>query len=144
MTERIPAKDQRLVRERAKHLCEYCVANSQYAFHPFTIDHVTPLGKGGNSDISNLALACQNCNNSKYNKTECLDPMTGKLVPLYHPRKDSWRTHFRWHENETIILGITPTGRATVTCLKLNRVAAINLREALKSYGVHPPNSDYG
>ncbi len=39
-------KAQLLVRERAKECCEYCMALSNYAFHPFSIDHIFPISKG--------------------------------------------------------------------------------------------------
>jgi hypothetical protein len=38
----------------------------------------------------------------------------------------------------SIVEGITPTGRATVELLKLNRKGVVNLRKALFAYGVHP------
>jgi hypothetical protein len=44
-----------------------------------------------------------------------------------------------WNVNKTTIIGISPIGRATVYCLKVNRSEAINLRKVLAAYGVHPP-----
>lgn len=37
------------------------------------------------------------------------------------------------------IIGRTPTGRATVTALRLNRKELVNLRELLLAVGLHPP-----
>jgi len=37
------------------------------------------------------------------------------------------------------LLGLTPTGRATIAALRLNREGVINLRRALKLEGKHPP-----
>ena len=125
--------------KRANSLCEYCLANADYAFHPFPIDHIVPVSLGGKTVFENLANSCQFCNNSKYNKIECLDPLTGELVSLYNPRKDQWLFHFTWDEEKAIIIGLTPVGRATVRCLKVNRKEAVNLRKILASFGIHPP-----
>lgn len=89
--------------------------------------------------MANLALACQGCNNHKHVKTEALDPVNKELVPLYHPREQRWRDHFAWDEECTRIVGLTPTGRATVEALQLNRGCLINLRRVLYAMGEHPP-----
>ncbi len=89
--------------------------------------------------MENLALACQGCNNHKYNRTEGVDPVSRKNVPLYHPRKQRWSEHFVWNRDFTQILGITPTGRATVILLNLNRDGLVNLRGILHKAGKHPP-----
>ena len=68
------------------------------------------------------------------------DLLTGDLVPLYNPRTGKWATHFQWIENFSIIEGKTPTGRATITRLKLNRIGLVNLRKILVAAGKHPPN----
>jgi len=39
----------------------------------------------------------------------------------------------------TEVIGLTPTGRATIETLKLNRKGVINLRWALFAVGKHPP-----
>ena len=50
------------------------------------------------------------------------------MVPLYHPRQHRWPDHFAWNEDTTIVIGLTPTGRATVEALRLNRENVVNLR----------------
>ncbi|MEM9850206.1 MAG: hypothetical protein AAF847_20105 [Bacteroidota bacterium] len=50
-----------------------------------------------------------------------------------------WSTHFKWNEEEVEAVGLTPTGRATINTLQLNRIELINLRTLLKSIGEHPP-----
>lgn len=50
------------VRQRAQSLCEYCHANEQWQYVPFTVDHIIPLSQGGTNNIENLALACFHCN----------------------------------------------------------------------------------
>ncbi|MCB0846658.1 MAG: HNH endonuclease [Bacteroidetes bacterium] len=140
MSEKYLSKEtKQLVRRRANNICEYCLAIGDYAFHPFSIDHIIPSSEGGDDELSNLALACQHCNNCKYNKTTAIDPLNDLEVHLYHPRQDKWEEHFVWNEDKTIILGISPIGRGTISCLKINREEAVNLRKALKMFGVHPP-----
>ena len=47
------------------YLCEKPVL-----FSKDNLEHKTPLSRGGTNKYSNLAIACQKCNNKKYNKTE--------------------------------------------------------------------------
>jgi len=58
---------------------------------------------------------------------------------LFHPREQSWDEHFAWNEDFTLILGLTPTGRATIEALHLNRSGLVNLRRVLYAIGEHPP-----
>lgn len=135
----IPKKIRQQVKDRAKNCCEYCKALGSFSFHPFPIDHILAVALGGTNDLDNLANTCQHCNGCKYNKFECIDPLTGKTFPVFHPRQQNWSEHFTWDSNQINILGTSPTGRATVACLKMNRLEAVNLREALIEFGVHPP-----
>jgi hypothetical protein len=82
---------------------------------------------------------CQGCNNKKYDKTHAVDPISLELVPLFHPRKDNWHEHFVWSPDCLTLIGLTPTGRATVEALDLNRAGVINLRRMLFREGLHPP-----
>jgi hypothetical protein len=106
---------------------------------PLSIEHILPRSQQGETVLDNLALACPGCNNHKYNKTHGTDPVTGELVALYHPRKQRWRKHFAWNDDRTLIIGLTPTGRATVETLHLNREGLVNLRRVLYAVGEHPP-----
>ena len=105
------------------------------------MEHIIPLAKGGTHDLDNLAWSCQGCNSRKYVSTEALDPVTGQTVPLYHPRRDRWSAHFAWNEDNTLVIGLTPTGRATVEKLQLNRAGVVNLRRVLSSLDIHPPET---
>jgi hypothetical protein len=60
-------------------------------------------------------------------------------VPLYDPRRHRWRDHFEWSPDFALIVGVTPTGRATVETLHLNRDKVVNLRRVLFAMGEHPP-----
>lgn len=52
------------------------------------------------------------------------------------------RQHFIWSGNGLRIIGLTPTGRATVAALVFNRERIINIRAADIEIGRHPPSGD--
>ena len=136
---RVSTELRALVMERARGCCEYCRSQTRFATQAFSVEHVVPRNRGGDSIEANLALSCQGCNNHKYNKTEGVDPISGATVALFHPRSDQWSAHFAWSHDATHVLGLTPTGRATVTALRLNREGLVNLRRVLYAAGEHPP-----
>lgn len=136
---RLTAEQRNMIAERAGYCCEYCYSQLQFSPDPFSIEHIIPRAGGGTDEMSNLALACQGCNNRKYISIEALDPITGQMVPLYHPRQDQWYQHFAWNEDYTLILGVTPSGRATIEKIQLNRSGVVNLRRVLHTVGEHPP-----
>ncbi|MCG6136705.1 MAG: HNH endonuclease [Nostoc sp. LLA-1] len=127
------------VRQRAKFLCEYCHASEQWQYVSFTVDHVIPISKGGANFIDNLALACFHGNRQKSDKIKSFDEQTLSEVFLFHPRNDSWQEHFFWTKDTLSIIGLTATGRATVTALRFNRARIINIRAADQEIGRHPP-----
>lgn len=107
---------------------------------PFAIDHIQPLARGGADTLENLALSCIGCNGPKSDAIEAPDPKTGTIVPLYHPRHDTWREHFAWNGDFTELVGLSPTGRATLARLDLNRPGVVTLRRLmLGSDEGHPP-----
>lgn len=106
---------------------------------PFSVEHIIPRDKGGRTVRDNLALSCQGCNNHKYTKIEARDPVSEMSATLFHPRQQVWNDHFAWNDHYTLIVGLTPTGRATVKALYLNRPGLINLRRVLYAAGDHPP-----
>lgn len=133
---------QNQVRKRAKFLCEYCHASEQWQYVSFTVDHVIPLTKGGTNSIDNLALACFHCNRQKSDKLKAFDEQSLSEVPLFNPRIDSWQEHFIWSTDTLSIIGLTPTGRATVAALAFNRARIINIRAADREIVRHPPPDD--
>lgn len=48
-------------------ICRYC--GVVVGRRTRTIDHMMPLSRGGKHSVSNLALACRNCNNKKADMT---------------------------------------------------------------------------
>lgn len=138
----IPAELKQAVIERAQGRCEYCQCRADHATETFAVEHIVPLSRGGKTELSNLALACSGCNGHKYNRIVALDPLTHEMMTLFHPRRERWQEHFGWNEEYTHDIGLTPTGRATVEALQINRSAVVNIREMLYAAGKHPPQFD--
>ncbi len=128
----------RLVRERAGHRCEYCQHPDSHSSGPFACVHIIPRALGAGNSAADLAWSCPACNGHKYTKTRARDPQTGRTVPLFNPRTQTWSRHFAWSEDLLLILGRTAAGRATVEALHINRPEAVRLRRALKAVGEHP------
>ncbi len=137
--QRISPSIRKLVAERARGICEYCHSQQRYSPDPYSAEHIIPRSSGGSSDVNNLAWSCLGCNGFKYTNTSATDPATGGIVPLFNPRSDQWSEHFAWSVGFTHIVGITPTGRATIDRLRLNRDGVVELRRVLQSVGCHPP-----
>ncbi|MEW6169462.1 MAG: HNH endonuclease signature motif containing protein [Pseudomonadota bacterium] len=108
----------RFVRIRAGQRCEYCRLPQEFSELRFHIEHVIPRQHGGLDETNNLALACPNCNLRKGPNLTAVDPDTRAVVALYHPRAESWFDHFAY--DGEYIVGISPTGRATVSLLAMN------------------------
>lgn len=135
----LPAALKQAVSERAQGCCEYCVSQADYSPDPFSGEHIIPRSRGGTDELDNLAFSCLGCNFKKFTSVDAIDPLTGERVPLFHPRSDRWNEHFAWSEDFTLIKGLTPTGRATVKKLGLNRKGVVNLRQAMIALKTHPP-----
>jgi HNH endonuclease len=127
----------RLVWQRAKHRCEYCRMLQAFDDAPYEIDHIIARKHGGPTAPGNLCLSCFYCNSFKGSDIGGLDPQTGKLTPLFNPRRHKWATHFRWQG--AYLIGRTPIGRVTVALLHINDDYRVELREGLIEEGVFPP-----
>lgn len=139
MSSTLPTSLRQRVAETARFRCGYCLT-SQHIIGPLLeIDHIIPQAKGGTNDEENLFLACPLCNSHKSDRTEAIDPQTGEIVPFFNPRRDVWAEHFEWAEANTMIHGITPKGRATISALNMNHPDIVNARQLWVSVGWHPP-----
>lgn len=138
----ISVSDRGLVVRRARSRCEYCLSPAEYATQSFDVDHIVPVSHGGVTSVGNLALACSGCNSHKFNRITAPDPVDGQDARLKQPRQQRWQDHFAWSEDFTEFVGITPTGRATVAALQLNRAGVVSLRRLLRQAGKHPPLQD--
>lgn len=124
--------------ERAQGLCEYC-QTPQMIVIEMEIDQIVPERAGGRTTEQNLCLSCISCNSHKQAFQTAVDPETGESVSLFNPRTQTWYEHFQWGGSGSSLIGITPTGRATIERFKINREIAIRARERWVAAGWHPP-----
>lgn len=121
---------------RADNRCEYCGLAQTGQEAVFHVDHIYPSSLGGLTELENLALACVSCSLRKAARVNAPDPTTGENAPLFHPRRDLWNLHFRW--DDCVLNGISPSGRATVAALRMNREIAVSIRREEALRGRHP------
>lgn len=122
------------VRKRAGNRCEYCRLRQQdEQDNPFHIEHIIAKQHGGSDDLGNLSLACSQCNAIKGPNLSSIDPDTGLLIRLFHPRQDRWEDHFR--RDGAYILGLTEVGRTTAWLLCFNDPDNLRQRELLLQLG---------
>ena len=128
-----------LVLERDEYRCVYCLTTQENSGEQLQIDHIIPVASGGTSTRDNLCSCCAKCNNNKWTKTQAIDPLTNERVPLFHPLQQNWPDHFAWDQSGTLIVGLTPSGRATVNALQLNNATIVRARRRWVEVGWHPP-----
>jgi len=128
----------RFVAQRALHHCEYCKAPEAIFNFPFEVEHITPPGNGGTNSDENLALACRSCNLYKSDFILFQDPVTLDTVRLFHPRIDRWQDHFACNFELGSIDALTPIGRATVACLRVNSHHQLSARLQWVRLGLFP------
>ncbi len=132
----ISADLRKLVRERARNLCEYCLIHEDDTHFGCQVDHIISEKHGGQTEADNLAHACSFCNQYKGSDIASIVQETKVLVRLFNPRLDSWRKHFRLEQNQ--ILSLTDIGKVTVVLLRLNDTDRIFERQELQFVGRYP------
>lgn len=122
------------VRQRAADRCEYCRLPEEFSGLRFHVEHIVARQHGGTDDPANLALACPACNFHKGTNLTGIDPDTGQVTPLFHPRRDRWEEHFV-HAAASIV-GKTSVGRTTAWLLEMNSGDRLQLRRFLLRLGL--------
>ncbi len=136
MREAVPATLRALVRERAKGRCEYCLLHEEDAWVSHEPDHIIAIKHRGRTDEANLAWTCLTFNRHKGTDVASIDEETGRIVRLFHPRRDRWARHFRLQG--AILVGRTAVGRITAALLQFNRGDRVRMRRTLRAAGCYP------
>ena len=125
---------------RSPAYCCYCLTQQENSGVRLTVDHIIPESLGGMTVLNNLCLACWDCNLIKGRRISAVSPLNQEEVALFHPLTQVWKEHFRWSEDASLIVGLTPAGEATIHALKLNRLPLVEARRRWTKVGWHPPN----
>jgi hypothetical protein len=113
------------VAARAGHSCEYCQIPGQASFAAHELDHVISLKHGGET-TGQSRLLLHSLQPPQVSDLSSLDPATGQLAPLFHPRRDHWHEHFEPRNGE--LVGLIPSGRANTYLLRLNHPQRVQER----------------
>lgn len=135
----VPPALRRLIAERDRGRCAYCLTTEENCGLRMHIDHIIPESAEGPTTPDNLCLICFSCNVNKSAQQTGIDPLTKESASLFHPLQQRWEEHFYWDESKAQIVGSTPTGRATVEALQLNNPTIVRARRRWVSAGWHPP-----
>jgi hypothetical protein len=135
MTSYVSTRLRRLVRERARRICEYCLIDESDTIVGCQVDHVISEKHGGHTRIDNLACAC--CNRAKGSDIGSIHAESGTFIRFFNPRADHWGDHFRL--DDATIEPLTDIGTVTVDLLRLNSFERLLEREALLETGRYPP-----
>jgi hypothetical protein len=136
MSSYVSARLRQLVANRAQGLCEYCLIHEEDTFLGCQVEHIVSEKHGGQTNETNLALACVFCNRSKGSDIAAFSQGTGRLCRLFNPRTDRWAEHFRL--DGVRIIGLSEIGEATATLLAFNHPDRLLEREALLEAGCYP------
>jgi HNH endonuclease len=128
------------VHQRAGNRCEYGQTAQRVMGQAMHVEHIHPDGL---DTLENLCLSCPSCNLSKAQATAAPDPDTDATVPLFNSRIQSWSEHCEWRQNERVLRGLTPTGRATIVRLRMNQPRIVEARSIWILAGIHPPHEPY-
>jgi hypothetical protein len=133
----LPQELRRLVFERARGICEYCLIPQITVIISHQVDHVIAIKHGGLTVLWNLALSCVECNLRKGTDFATFDKETGEIVRLYNPRTQIWTDHFSL--NGAVLTGLTQTGQATISLLQLNSPGRVAQRQEAMDAGLYLP-----
>jgi hypothetical protein len=121
---------------RANACCEYCRFPAEFTGLSFHVHPIIPGERGGKAEPDNLALSCAVCHTAKGLNVSGVDPLSKQVASLFHPRKHSWRLHFRWEG--PWLRPLTVVARVTVEVLEMNQAAVLELRKELMARGWSP------
>lgn len=122
----VGSKSRETIRDRANGACEYCRVTESILDKTFHVEHIVAKQHGGSDEVNNLAFACDRCNSFKGPNLASVDPLTGGIVLLFHPRTHLWRDHFYIERGR--VTGRTPVGRATVNLRQMNAIERVTVR----------------
>jgi len=134
MSSRVSKNLRRQVERRAADGCEYCRIAIEDTYFGGEIDHIISLKHRGQTELENLAFACQPCNRNKGSDLGSLPESSKTLVRFFNPRTDDWSEHFRVSEDARIE-PLTEIGEVTAIIFGFNDSERIAERRGLIEIG---------
>ncbi len=134
MSSRVSKNLRRQVERRAADGCEYCRIAIEDTYFGGEIDHIISLKHRGQTELENLAFACQACNRNKGSDLGSLPESSKTLVRFFNPRTDNWSEHFRVSEDARIE-PLTEIGEVTAIIFGFNDSERIAERRGLIEIG---------
>ncbi|HEY0991641.1 MAG TPA: HNH endonuclease signature motif containing protein [Kofleriaceae bacterium] len=131
---KVSKESREAVERRARGACEYRRLPREASILPHQVDHIIGRQHQGSDDLDNLCLCCIRCNLKKGPNISSMDPASGLIVPLFHPRRHSWSEHFAMAQDGRL-QGLTPEGRVTVQLMEMNDPSRLSLRALLWRQG---------
>ena len=89
----------------------------------------------GETTADNLAYACMVCNRYKGSNIASVSP-SGDLVPLFNPRLQAWKDHFRLVG--AVVEPLDLAGEVTARVLRLNTAERVVRRSILQLLRTYP------
>ena len=139
MSAYVSAELRRKIRAHFRDHCAYCHTPEALTVVIFEFEHISPRSLGGATSFENLCLSCPTCNRYKSDRTFGAGDEQTRMTALFHPHRDAWNDHFSWSEDATELVGLTPSGKATIDTLRMNRLQLIRVRRLWVAMGEHPP-----
>lgn len=87
MSAYVPAELRRRIRARFADCCAYCRTGESVTVVIFEMEHIISRSAGGETVFENICLACPTCNRYKADRQTAVVPLTGQIVPLFHPQQ---------------------------------------------------------
>lgn len=140
MSAYVSAELRRRIRAKFRDHCAYCRTPEALTVVIFEFEHILPRSLGGDTSVENLCLSCPTCNRYKSDRTFGVGDKQTRMTALFHPHRDAWNDHFSWSEDATELIGLTPSGKATIDTLRMNRPQLIRVRRLWVAMGEHPPD----
>lgn len=103
-------KDDRYINNKLKSLvmirdnstCQMCGRNVKDDHIVVHIDHIVPLSWGGKTELDNLQVLCNNCNEGKKNFVESENPVLMEKISNASSTKERLRLYFEYYKDKPI------------------------------------------
>lgn len=139
MSNYISPKLRKKVRERALHVCEYCLMHEDLLMFTPQVDHIISLKHGGDNSFENHAFCCIRCNRNKGTDLGSILEDKMNIIRFYNPRVDNWSDHFKIKGAK--IVPLTQIGRVTEKIFQFNTPERVMERTLLSEVDLFPhPN----